>query len=61
MPDLTAHQRATSIVHDFLEAEFDDQQGAARWLIERIAAALEQAEKVARRGFIPLRAFYPGH
>ncbi len=61
MPDLTARQRATHIANDFMATEFDDVQDATRWLIERITAVIEDAETAARRGFIPLRAFYPGH
>jgi hypothetical protein len=55
MTNLTAHQRATQIATDFLDAELDDDQDAARWLIERITAAIEDPETAYRLGFVPLR------
>jgi hypothetical protein len=66
MANLTCRQRAECIVHDFLEAEFDDRQGEMRWLVERIAIAIEDAETAARNAdwlvsLIPPRAFCPGH
>jgi hypothetical protein len=51
MPNLTAHQRATQIAADFIEAELDDDQDATRWLIERITAAIEDAETAARNSY----------
>ena len=61
MPNLTAHQRAIHIASDFMETEFDDEQEATRWLVERITAEIEDAETAYRLGFVPLRIFYPGH
>ena len=49
MPDLKAHQRATRLVADFMNAEFEDPQHVVQWLIDHIAAAIEDAERATRR------------
>jgi hypothetical protein len=51
MPDLTANQRATRLVADFMNAEFEDPQHVMQWLIDHIAAAIEDAEKLARDSY----------
>ncbi len=44
----TPEQRAKEITEDFMDKEFEDEQTAMRWLTERIAAALEEAERAGR-------------
>ena len=44
----TPEQRAKEITEDFMDKEFEDEQTAMRWLTERIAAAIEDAEKVGQ-------------
>jgi hypothetical protein len=62
MPDLTANQRATRLVADFMNAEFEDPQHVLQWLFEHFAAAIEEAETAARRrDSLPLQASYSGH
>jgi hypothetical protein len=41
-------QRAKEITEDFMDQEFEDEQTAMRWLTERIAAALEEAERAGQ-------------
>jgi hypothetical protein len=41
----TPEQRAKEITEDFMDKEFGDEQTAMRWLTERIATAIEEAEK----------------
>ena len=41
----TPEQRAKEITEDFMDQEFDDEHAAMRWLTERIAAAIEEAER----------------
>ncbi|MGO9460678.1 MAG: hypothetical protein ACLPWS_04065 [Rhodomicrobium sp.] len=44
----TPEQRAKEITEDFMDKEFEDEQTAMRWLAERIAAAIEEAEGAAQ-------------
>jgi len=44
----TPEQRAKEITEDFMDKEFEDEQTAMRWLTERIAAAIEDAEKAGQ-------------
>jgi hypothetical protein len=47
----TPKQRAKEITEDFTDKEFEDEQTAMRWLTERIAAAIEEAEKRGREAY----------
>jgi hypothetical protein len=40
-----AERKATEIADEFIAAEFDDEADAKKWLVERISAALEEAER----------------
>jgi hypothetical protein len=40
-----AERKAIKIADDFLDAEFDDDADAKAWLVENIAAALEEARE----------------
>jgi hypothetical protein len=40
-----AERKAEKIADEFLDAEMDSDAEAKAWLVERIAAALEEAEK----------------
>jgi hypothetical protein len=45
MPNPGAERKAADIADDILDAEMDGDAGAKAWLVERIAAALEEAER----------------
>lgn len=40
----TPEQRAKEITEDFMDEQFEDEQTAMHWMMERIAAALSEAE-----------------
>ena len=44
-----AERTATQIAYDFLNAELDDDDAAKKWLVEKISAALEEAEQEAMK------------
>jgi hypothetical protein len=41
----SAERKANDIANEFLCAEFDDDAEAAVWLVQKIKAALEEAEQ----------------
>jgi hypothetical protein len=45
MTSPVAERKATKIADDFLSEEFDDDDETKAWLVEKISAALEQAEE----------------
>jgi uncharacterized Ntn-hydrolase superfamily protein len=45
MTSPSAERTAAQIADDFLDAEMDSDAEAKAWLVERIAAALEEAER----------------
>jgi hypothetical protein len=51
----TPEQRAKEITEDFMDKEFEDEQTAMRWLTQRIAAALEEAERAGSEAGLPPR------
>ena len=48
MTNPAAEQKAIEIVDAFMDTQFDEQADAAAWLVKRIAAAIEEAEKRGR-------------
>jgi hypothetical protein len=40
-----AEQKALEIVDAFMDTSFDEEADAAAWLVKRIAAAIDEAEK----------------
>ena len=50
MTSPAAERKATEIADDFLAGKFDDDDEAKTWLIEKIAAALEEAEEAGYKG-----------
>jgi hypothetical protein len=45
MTSPSAERKAKDIAGEFLREEFDDDAEAAAWLVKKIAAALEEAER----------------
>jgi hypothetical protein len=45
MPIPSAERKAAEIADEFLDAKLESDTDAKRWLVERIAAALEAAEE----------------
>jgi hypothetical protein len=45
MPITSAERKAAEIADEFLDAELESDTEAKRWLVERISAALEEAEE----------------
>jgi hypothetical protein len=46
MSSLSAERKATKIADDFLAAEFEEDAETHAWLVKKIKAALEEAERV---------------
>jgi hypothetical protein len=45
MTNPAAERKAAEIADEFLNAEFDDCPDVRKWLVEKITAALEEAEQ----------------
>jgi hypothetical protein len=45
MTSPSAERKAKDIADEFVRAEFDDDAEAAAWLVRKVAAALEEAER----------------
>jgi hypothetical protein len=45
MPSPSAERKAKDIADEFAREEFDDDAETTAWLVEKIAAALEEAER----------------
>jgi hypothetical protein len=43
---LATERKASEIADKFLDAEFDDDAKARAWLVKKISAALEEAERI---------------
>ena len=50
MTNPAAEKKALEIVDAFMETEFDEEKEAAAWLVKRITAALDEAERAGNRG-----------
>ena len=48
MTNPAAEKKAIEIVDAFMDQEFEEEVDAAAWLVARIAAAIDEAERVAR-------------
>jgi hypothetical protein len=45
MTSPTAEAKAIAIVDEFMDTTFEEEADAASWLVKRITAALEEAER----------------
>jgi hypothetical protein len=45
MTNPAAEKKAIEIVDAFMDTSFDEEADAAAWLVKRIAAAIDEAEK----------------
>ena len=60
MTNPAAEKKAIEIVDAFMETEFDEEADAAAWLVKRIAAALEQAERKGKEAITETGDFRSG-
>jgi hypothetical protein len=60
MTNPAAEKNAIEIVDAFMDQEFEDQANAAAWLVKRIAAALEQAERKGKEAITETGDFRSG-
>jgi hypothetical protein len=51
MTNPAAEQKAIAIVDAFMDTSFEEQADAAAWLVKRIAAAIDEAERRAREAY----------
>jgi hypothetical protein len=51
MTNPAAEQKAIEIVDAFMDTQFEEEADAAAWLVKRIAAAIEEAERRGREAY----------